>query len=233
MGPLGVLLAVLVLLLQSSLSASFRQTSLVASRRRIAVGSPLYAGLGRQSVQHASPAFSRTGLSPATNAAFGSQAPFKLGALPTKKELWMGRAKAFMKELVRKPLLFMTTLYVVLLIAKGVISLSKMVGPASSGGQSVAESKSAGSSEEPLQVLECERCGVQLHPARGRAERVLSNPKFHCSRCGAGASAFFDINSKTDPRALTRLERLEREAVEDYSEYEEGSGSDDSSNGQS
>lgn len=63
---------------------------------------------------------------------------------------------------------------------------------------------------------------MQLRPARGRAKAILAREKFRCQKCGAKASSFFDIDNLDDPRAVARLERLEREKKAE----EEGDGLD-------
>ena len=67
----------------------------------------------------------------------------------------------------------------------------------------------------PLQVFECEVCQMQLRPAKGRAEKILGRERFRCSRCGAKASSYFNIDDMSDPRAVERLERFKREEEED------------------
>lgn len=63
----------------------------------------------------------------------------------------------------------------------------------------------------PFQTFECQKCGMELRPARGRAEKIFGRERFRCSKCGAKASAYFDIDDLTDPRAVARLERIARE----------------------
>lgn len=70
--------------------------------------------------------------------------------------------------------------------------------------------------EMAFQVFECERCGMQMRPAKGRAEAVFSRPNFRCARCGAKASSFFNIDDKEDPRAIEREKRMKEEAEEDF-----------------
>eukprot|EP00600_Ochromonadales_sp_CCMP1393_P008002 CAMPEP_0174971066 /NCGR_PEP_ID=MMETSP0004_2-20121128/9770_1 /TAXON_ID=420556 /ORGANISM="Ochromonas sp., Strain CCMP1393" /LENGTH=225 /DNA_ID=CAMNT_0016220943 /DNA_START=47 /DNA_END=724 /DNA_ORIENTATION=+ len=69
--------------------------------------------------------------------------------------------------------------------------------------------------ELPYQVFECEVCEMNMRPAKGRAEKIFSRERFRCSRCGARASAYFNIDDMNDPRAVARKERLEREAEEE------------------
>jgi hypothetical protein len=52
---------------------------------------------------------------------------------------------------------------------------------------------------------------MELRPARGRAEAIFSRPRFRCQKCGAKASAYFDIDDMNDPRAVDRLKRIEQE----------------------
>lgn len=74
----------------------------------------------------------------------------------------------------------------------------------------------------PYQVFECDSCGMELRPARGRAEIIFGRERFRCSRCGAKASSYFDIDDMNDPRAVARVERLklekQREEEEDNDE---------------
>jgi hypothetical protein len=87
--------------------------------------------------------------------------------------------------------------------------------------------------ELPFQTYECEVCQLEMRPARGRAEAIFGRPRFRCSRCGAKADAFFDVDDMEDARAVARLERLEAEANNDYDDdigtYE--SDDDDDSDG--
>ena len=57
-------------------------------------------------------------------------------------------------------------------------------------------------------VCACQSCGMEMRPARGRAQVILGRERFRCSRCGAKASAYFDIDDMNDPRAVARLERM-------------------------
>jgi hypothetical protein len=67
----------------------------------------------------------------------------------------------------------------------------------------------------PFQIYECEKCGMELRPARGRAQAVFSRPRFRCARCGAKAESYFDIDDMNDPRAVARQERLEQEKLDE------------------
>lgn len=69
--------------------------------------------------------------------------------------------------------------------------------------------------DTPFQVFECEKCHMQMRPAKGRAQKILTREKFRCARCGARAASYFDIDDLDDPRAIARRERLEREALEE------------------
>ena len=51
-------------------------------------------------------------------------------------------------------------------------------------------------------------CGMEMRPARGRAEVIFGRERFRCSRCGAKASSYFNVDDMNDPRAVARLERL-------------------------
>jgi len=64
---------------------------------------------------------------------------------------------------------------------------------------------------EPFEVYECEKCKMELRPARGRGQVILERPRFRCSRCGSKASFYFNIENMEDPRAVARLERLKKE----------------------
>jgi hypothetical protein len=83
----------------------------------------------------------------------------------------------------------------------------------------------------PFQTFECEVCKMEMRPARGRAEIIFGKKSFRCSRCGAKADAYFDVDDMNDPRAVARLERLkkEKEARDKYGEddEEETEGTDD------
>ena len=84
----------------------------------------------------------------------------------------------------------------------------------------------------PFQVFECERCGMQLRPARGRAEKIFANERFKCARCGSKAGAYFNIDDMNDPRAVARLDRIKREEEASEGDYnddyeEEGDSADD------
>jgi len=68
--------------------------------------------------------------------------------------------------------------------------------------------------ELPFQVFECEKCKMELRPARGRAEAIFGRERFRCSRCGSKASAYFNVDDLTDPRAVARLERIKKEQEE-------------------
>ena len=65
--------------------------------------------------------------------------------------------------------------------------------------------------ELPYQTFECEVCRMEMRPARGRAEAIFGRSRFRCSRCGAKADAYFDVDNMEDPRAVSRLERIEKE----------------------
>lgn len=63
--------------------------------------------------------------------------------------------------------------------------------------------------DEPFQVYECDNCGMQMRPAKGRVHKILNKERFRCARCGARASAYFNIDDMSDPRAVARKKRLE------------------------
>ena len=56
---------------------------------------------------------------------------------------------------------------------------------------------------------------MELKPAKGRAKAIFARPTFRCQKCGAKASSYFDIDDLEDPRAVARLERLEKEKLEE------------------
>lgn len=43
-----------------------------------------------------------------------------------------------------------------------------------------------------------------MRPAKGRADIILGRERFRCSRCGAKAAAYFNIDDLEDPRAIAR-----------------------------
>lgn len=59
---------------------------------------------------------------------------------------------------------------------------------------------------------------MEMRPARGRAQVILGRERFRCSRCGAKASAYFNIEDMNDPRAVARLERLKEAENMDYAD---------------
>eukprot|EP01041_Mallomonas_annulata_P001370 gene1370-2643_t len=79
----------------------------------------------------------------------------------------------------------------------------------------------------PFQIFECEKCQMEMRPARGRAETIFGRERFRCPRCGSKASAYFNVEDMTDPRAVARAERLEKEKNSD-DEYSNEENSDDS-----
>jgi len=84
--------------------------------------------------------------------------------------------------------------------------------------------------ELPFQTFECEKCRMEMRPARGRAEAIFGRERFRCSRCGSKASAYFNVDDLSDPRAVARLERIKREqeeAAAGLGEDEDGEGSGD------
>jgi hypothetical protein len=56
---------------------------------------------------------------------------------------------------------------------------------------------------------------MELRPARGRAKAIFARERFRCQKCGAKAFSFFDIDDMNDPRAVARLQRLEKEKLEE------------------
>ena len=81
--------------------------------------------------------------------------------------------------------------------------------------------------ELPFQTFECEKCGMEMRPARGRAEAIFGRERFRCSRCGSKASAYFNVDDLNDPRAVARLERLKREKDDAANGVGLGDGDDD------
>ena len=75
--------------------------------------------------------------------------------------------------------------------------------------------------ELPFQTFECEKCKMEMRPARGRAEVIFGRERFRCSRCGSKASAYFNIEDMSDPRAVARLERLENEKLAENAEVDD------------
>lgn len=65
------------------------------------------------------------------------------------------------------------------------------------------------------QVLECDVCESQVHPARGRGAIVVGSPSFRCPHCGADGSHFFDVDDMRDERAQRRAQRLKDQELED------------------
>ena len=78
----------------------------------------------------------------------------------------------------------------------------------------------------PFQTFECEKCQMQMKPAKGRAEVIFGKARFRCSRCGSKADAYFDIDDMTDPRAVARAERVKKEE-ERRARYEDLEDGDD------
>jgi len=72
--------------------------------------------------------------------------------------------------------------------------------------------------ELPFQIFECEKCKMEMRPARGRAEKIFARKRFRCPRCGSKAGAFFDVDNMEDPRAVERLERLKQEKEDEDNE---------------
>lgn len=88
--------------------------------------------------------------------------------------------------------------------------------------KSSEEVESVESDETPFQIFECESCGMEMRPAKGRAEIIFGRPRFRCARCGAKASAYFNIDDMSDPRAVARKERIEQEKEdEDFADDNE------------
>lgn len=92
----------------------------------------------------------------------------------------------------------------------------------STTGKLVDDTPSVSDAEIPYQIFECDVCGMEMRPARGRAEIVFGRDRFRCARCGSKASSYFNIDDMNDPRAVARKERIIREKAE-----EEGDDGDD------
>jgi hypothetical protein len=79
----------------------------------------------------------------------------------------------------------------------------------------------------PFQTFECEKCKMEMRPARGRAEAIFGRARFRCSRCGAKAASYFDVDDLSDPRAVARLERIEKEKNEEWADEDDEEDGDD------
>ena len=58
--------------------------------------------------------------------------------------------------------------------------------------------------ELKLLIIQNQVCGMEMRPAKGRADIILGRERFRCSRCGAKAAAYFNIDNLEDPRAVAR-----------------------------
>ncbi len=133
---------------------------------------------------------------------------------------------------VTNPFSFMVGLYIFAFGANQISDLKdKLFGKKT---EKVVKTKEEIEAEQnmPFQVFECERCGMQLRPARGRAEKIFANERFKCARCGSKAGAYFNIDDMNDPRAVARLDRIKREEEASEGDYnddyeEEGDSADD------
>ena len=103
-------------------------------------------------------------------------------------------------------------------------SLLKVFGRSDTVGKGKGgDSAAAAVDDSPLQIFECEVCQMEMRPAKGRADVIFGRERFRCSRCGAKASAYFNVNDLTDERAVARLERIkEQEESDDYADEEVG-----------
>ena len=81
--------------------------------------------------------------------------------------------------------------------------------------------------ELPFQTYECEKCKMEMRPARGRADAIFGRERFRCSRCGSKASAYFNVDDLSDPRAVARLERIAKEKEEEGLGGEDEGGDDE------
>jgi len=123
------------------------------------------------------------------------------------------------------------------IFGKGELGGKKNSGGGGGGASSGTVAATEDSEDNSYQIFECEKCRMEMRPARGRAQFIFGRERFRCSRCGSKASAYFDINDMKDPRAVARVERIEREKEEeelrgsadegDVDEGDEGDGDDD------
>lgn len=142
-----------------------------------------------------------------------------------KTHIILDRAVSKVLTVVFNPVFFVLSIYFFLVGYKKIGDFFGGIFSRFSGKKNVEAVPAAVKEATAYQVYECEKCQMQLRPAKGRAKKVLSNPRFRCSRCGASASAYFDIDDMSDERAVERLERLKREENEDYGEDDEDDGS--------
>ena len=57
------------------------------------------------------------------------------------------------------------------------------------GGGSASSAGSAALTQQqlvalPYQIFECQVCGMQMRPAKGRADKIFGRDSFRCTRCG-------------------------------------------------
>lgn len=125
-------------------------------------------------------------------------------------------------EVVSDPLQLLSAVYVACMVG---LIIGGITGKLQTFVKNLLKKKSKNGIEEEedseLKVYECEVCRMQLRPARGRAQKILSRKNFLCSNCGAKGTSFFDINDLEDPRALRRLERLKKEEEDENLAYED------------
>eukprot|EP01039_Chlorochromonas_danica_P010378 gene10378-11493_t len=145
-----------------------------------------------------------------------------------KTHVMLDRVVGKVLTVVFNPVFFVLSIYFFLVGYKKICDFFGGIFSRFSGKKNVEAVPAAAVKEATaFQVFECEKCHMQLRPAKGRGKKVLSNPRFRCSTCGSPASAYFDIDDMSDERAVERLERLKREENEDYGEDDEDGGNKD------
>ena len=120
-------------------------------------------------------------------------------------------------DLIFNPIALVFTLYFSILGYNKFSGFFSFITSLLTGKKKSPEEKVVKFEELPYQVFECEVCEMQMRPAKGRAEKIFGRERFRCSRCGAKASAYFNIDDLSDPRAVERLERIAREKEEEDS----------------
>ena len=113
------------------------------------------------------------------------------------------------------PVWFLAAMYCTTIAWSQVLWLQKILQLFGRGTLSKKDGQEETPADAAFQVFECEKCGLQLRPAKGRASAIFSRERFSCTRCGSKASAYFNIDDMNDPRAVARLARLEEEKKRD------------------
>lgn len=124
-------------------------------------------------------------------------------------------------KMMKNPLNFLVLAYIVGFIIMKTLNfygfMKNLVNPKTSSDlTSFSKENLPKISDDGSEIFECEKCGAQLRPAKGRAQIVLSKPNFRCPRCRSKSSSFFNINDMSDPRAIARIKKIEKEQSEDY-----------------